>query len=70
MRSNDILEKKPDLARFLSPRGVAIVGASNDFTRIGGQPIRMLTEFGYRGQVYPVNPKYSEIKGLKCYAEL
>lgn len=59
--------EKPDLARFLNPRGVAIVGASNDLTRIGGQPIRLLTEFGYEGKVYPVNPKYGEINGLTCY---
>ena len=57
----------PDLTRFLSPRGVAIVGASSDLTRIGGQPIRLLTEYGYTGKVYPVNPKYDEIKDLKCY---
>jgi acyl-CoA synthetase (NDP forming) len=61
---------KPDLARFLDPRGVAVVGASNDLTRIGGQPIRLLTEFGYTGKVYPVNPKYTEIKGLPCYPSL
>jgi acyl-CoA synthetase (NDP forming) len=59
-----------DLSRFLNPRGVAIVGASNDLTRIGGQPIRLLTEFGYQGKVYPVNPKYAEIKGLPCYPDL
>ena len=59
-----------DLSRCLNPRGVAIVGATNDLTRIGGQPIRLLTEFGYRGHVYPVNPRYSEIKGLVCYPEL
>ena len=45
-----------DLSRFLNPRGIAIVGASADLSRIGGQPIRLLTEFGYQGQVYPVNP--------------
>ena len=58
---------KPDLATFLNPRGIAVVGASNDLTRIGGQPIRLLTELGYQGKVYPVNPKYAEIKGLPCY---
>ena len=58
---------QPDLARFLSPRGIAVVGASNDLSRIGGQPLRLLTEFGYRGKVYPVNPKYTEVKGLPCY---
>lgn len=53
-----------DLTRFLNPRGVAIVVASSDLTRIDGQPIRLLTEYGYQGKVYPVNPKYAEIKGL------
>src|SRR5215210_7561552 len=57
----------PDLTRFLNPRGIAIVGASADLSRIGGQPIRLLTEHGFEGAVYPVNPKYNEIKGLTCY---
>jgi acetate---CoA ligase (ADP-forming) len=61
---------RPDLDRFLTPRGVAIVGASSDLTRIGGQPIRLLTEYGYGGAVYPVNPKYQEIHGLPCYPSL
>lgn len=61
---------RPDLSRFLNPRGIAIVGASNDLTRIGGQPIRLLTEYGFKGNVYPVNPKYTEIKGLPCYPDL
>jgi acyl-CoA synthetase (NDP forming) len=59
-----------DLTRFLNPRGVAIVGASNDPARIGGQPIRLLTEFGFSGRVYPVNPKYTEIRGLPCYPDV
>ena len=59
-----------DLTHFLNPRGVAIVGASSDLSRIGGQPIRLLTEYGYCGRVYPVNPKYQEIKGLPCYPSL
>ncbi len=59
-----------DLTRFLHPRGVAVIGASNDLTRIGGQPLKLLTEFGYQGKVYPVNPKYSEIKGLSCYPDI
>ena len=63
-------DSSADLSRFLNPRGVAIVGASNDSARIGGQPIRLLSEFGYAGKVYPVNPKYDEIKGLACYPDL
>ena len=59
-----------DLKYLLSPRATAIVGASEDRKRIGGQPVHSMTEFGYRGAVYPVNPKYEQIKGLRCYADV
>jgi acyl-CoA synthetase (NDP forming) len=59
-----------DFSRLVNPRAVAVVGASNDLSRIGGQPIKLLTEFGYQGKVYPVNPKYPEIKGLACYPDI
>lgn len=61
---------RTDLSRLLNPRGVAIVGVSSDPTRIGGQALRLLTDFGYTGRIYPVNPKYSDIKGLACYPDL
>lgn len=60
----------PNLMHLLSPRAIAIVGASEDPRRTGGQPVHALTEFGYRGAVYPVNPKRSLIKGLKCYPDV
>lgn len=59
--------KDPEFSRLLSPRGIAVVGASTDLNRLGSQPIRFLTEFGYAGKVYPVNPKYTEIAGLPCF---
>lgn len=61
---------RTDLSRFLNPRGVAIVGVSSDPGRIGGQGLRLLTDFGYQGRIYPVNPKYTEVKGLPCYPDL
>lgn len=59
-----------ELSRLLDPRGIAVVGASDQVQRIGGQPIRALREFGYRGAIYPVNPRYSHIQGLPCFADL
>ena len=59
-----------DFSRLVNPRAVAVVGASTDLSRIGGQPLKLLTEFGFQGKVYPVNPKYPEIKGLKCYPDI
>jgi len=61
---------RTDLSRFLNPRGVAVVGVSSDPGRIGGQGLRLLTDFGYQGRIYPVNPKYTEVKGLPCYPDL
>lgn len=55
--------------RLFHPRGIAIIGASSDLTRIGGHPIKALKNAGYAGGIYPVNPKYPEMHGLKCYRD-
>lgn len=59
-----------DYDRLFSPRAIAIVGASPDASRIGGQPHRVLRTAGYRGAIYPVNPKYAEIEDLRCYERI
>lgn len=57
-------------ASLLRPRAIAVVGASPEPQRIGGQPVRALREFGYAGGIYPVNPKYTEVQGLVCFADI
>jgi acetyltransferase len=59
-----------DFTRLLNPRAVAVVGASPDAKRIGGQSVPVLLDSGYRGGIYPVNPKYRQIGDLTCYPEL
>ena len=56
--------------RLFHPRGIAIIGASADPTRIGGHPVRALARAGFKGGIYPVNPKYAEIAGLKCHPDV
>lgn len=56
--------------QLLNPRGIAVVGASGDPRRIGSEPVRILQQTGYRGAIYPVNPKYGELNGLACYPDL
>jgi len=60
-------ETNIDLKHFLSPRSIAIIGASGNLESISGKPLRFLRENDYQGGVYPVNPKYDELNGYKCY---
>ncbi len=59
-----------DLERFFTPRAIAVIGASRDAQTISGQPLKHLQSHGYRGQLYPVNPRYREVGGLECYPSL
>ena len=44
------------LDALISPRSVAVVGASSDPTRIGGRPIAYMLTRGFKGRIMPVNP--------------
>jgi acyl-CoA synthetase (NDP forming) len=61
---------RTDLERFFNPRSIAVIGASPNFVTIQGQPLKHLQSHGYQGKLYPVNPRYPEVAGLKCYASL
>ena len=51
------LPAKRRLERLLQPNSIAIIGASEEPSRIGGRPLAYLLAAGYRGAIYPVNPK-------------
>lgn len=59
-----------DVERLLRPASVAIVGASANDAVISGIPQRVLARHGYTGAVCPVNPRYDEINGLRCYPDI
>jgi len=56
--------------RLFNPKGIAVIGASADPTRAGGQTIDALKRHGFKGGVYPINPKYDDIAGYRCYPSL
>jgi acyl-CoA synthetase (NDP forming) len=58
------------LSRLLRPASVAVIGASSDPLRIGGRPVRYLKDGGFKGAIYPINPKHSVIQDLITYPDL
>ena len=65
-----VVMKTHRLEPMLNPDSIAIVGASNNAARIGGMPIAHLTKFGYQAQIYPINPKYEDVFGLRCFPDI
>ena len=61
---------RANLRAVLSPRSVAIIGASENPNKIGGRPLLYLSRFGFQGKVYPINPRRSEAQGFKTYPDL
>ncbi len=52
---------------LLNPSSIVVVGASNDLRKPGGKVLRNIIDHGYHGQLYVVNPKVSEIQGIRSY---
>ncbi len=58
------------LIPLFEPKSVALVGAGPEFARYGGRVFHFLQAFGFQGPVWPVNPRYTEIRGTPCYPSL
>lgn len=56
-----------DVGPFLMPRSVAVIGASDEPSNLGGTAIRLLQKFGYPGAVFPVHPRHHQVGGLPCF---
>ena len=58
------------LTRIFAPRSIAIVGASDTVTKIGGIPVDFNRRFGFDGPIYPVNPRPALVQGMQAYPSL
>lgn len=58
------------LEPMLSPRSIAIVGASDRAGSFGRSTLEQTIAGGFAGEIYPVNPRLSEVLGLRCYPSL
>src|SRR4029077_15700944 len=57
------------MTSLLAPQSIAVVGASQRGGR-GASVIANLRDCGFPGKILPVNPRYEEVHGFKCYASI
>src|SRR5258705_3646724 len=58
------------LDSLFSPDSIALIGASRDLEKIPGRLLSMLRKNEFPGKIYPINPNYGDIDGLKCYSTI
>ena len=56
--------------KLLDPKSIVVCGASSDIHKPGGKALKNLLESAFKGEVYAVNPKETEVQGVKCYAKV
>ena len=63
----------PDISnidKFFNASSIAVVGASPIETKLGYTIVNNLKTNGYKGRIFPINPKYKEILGLSAYTDI
>src|SRR5690606_3734412 len=58
------------LEPLFAPRAVAVFGASDRPDSVGGRVLENLIDGGFQGGIYPINPKYAQVRGRRCYPSL
>ena len=58
------------LKKIMSPKSIAIVGASDNKARIGGRPLAHMIEQNFSGGIFPINPNRDSVQGIKAYSTL
>ena len=58
------------LQEIMSPKSIAIVGASDNKARIGGRPLAHMIEQKFSGGIFPINPNRDRVQGIKAYPSL
>ncbi|MBI5694160.1 MAG: acetate--CoA ligase family protein [Nitrospirae bacterium] len=58
------------LDKFFNPASVSVIGAAREPGKVGHSILSNMLAYGYKGAVYPVNPKTDEINGLRSYKDV
>ena len=65
-----MVNKIKKLNGFFKAKSIAVVGASTNPEKTGHIIMKNIIDGGFKGQIYPINPKGSEILGWSCYPSL
>ena len=70
MQQDRSAQRDRDLSPFFDPRSIAVIGSFRESFFGGYVIVKSLLKAGYRGKIFPVNPAYEEVHGLKVYPSL
>ncbi len=70
MRELSMGQRVASMQALFNPESIAIIGASANPLKPSGQPLASLLANGYKGKVYPVNPRYDELYNIPCYPDI
>ncbi len=56
--------------KLIKPKSIVVIGASNNIQTPGGRVLKNLKDHNFNGDLFAVNPKETEVQGVKCYQNL
>src|SRR5512138_2511768 len=68
--TRSVRRRQSMLTALFAPRGIAVIGASRDRTKLGYGVARNLVASNYAGAIHFINPKADRILGQRCYPSI
>jgi len=56
--------------KLINPKNIVVVGASNNIQTPGGRALKNLIDHNFKGELIAVNPKETEVQGVKCHQNI
>jgi acyl-CoA synthetase (NDP forming)/RimJ/RimL family protein N-acetyltransferase len=70
MEAREHASEAASLGALLTPRSIVVIGASRDPESIGARVLQHVIDGGFTGRVDAVNPRVTELQGVRCYADV
>lgn len=64
------MPEQKNLEKLFNPKSVAVVGASQEPRKLGAIVLKNIIDSGFKGRIFPVNPKYQTLRDLPCHKNL